>query len=234
MNKKLNDLYQSNWAILSDKLNEIMNDDSLKQKPTNPLLLNVNEKKYINSDIKVLILGQETNNWGDNFCDSINETLEIYNDFYNSGYATNSYGGHFWNGFNRFGSLLENKFQNKKISYLWSNVIRIGASGRNLNYPENYIYKIETATFNILEKELEILKPDIILFISGPNYDNNIRKILKDVEFINCDEGFTKRQIAKLKFKNHKNIFRTYHPNYLWRKGINKYFQTIINSIEIT
>jgi hypothetical protein len=233
MNEKLVELYKSNWTILSDELNAIVFDKNYSQKPTNPLLLSIDEEKYLSSEVKVLFLGQETNDWGNNFTGNLEETLEIYDDFYNSNYALNSYGGHFWNGINRFIELLEKKFSEKRISYTWSNIVKIGASGRDQNHPENYIYKIELEYFKVLEKELEILRPDIILFVSGPNYDSNIQKNLKEVEFNTCDSSFSIRQLAKLKFKEFNNIYRTYHPNYLWRNNINKYFETIINDIKI-
>ena len=233
MNEKLIELYKSNWTKISDELNAIISNKNYSQKPTNPLLLSIDEEKYLNSEIKVLFLGQETNDWGNNFTGNIEETLEIYDDFYNSKYALNSYGGHFWNGINRFIELLEKKFSEKRINYTWSNVVKIGASGRDQNHPENYIYNIELEYFKVLEKELEILRPDIILFVSGPNYDSNIEKNLKGVEFNTCNSSFSKRQIAKLKFKEFNNIYRTYHPNYLWRNNINEYFETIINDIKI-
>ena len=40
-------------------------------------------------------------------------------------------------------------------------------------------------------------------------------------------------ELAKIKYKNYKNVFRTYHPNYLWRNGIDTYFNEIIKKIEI-
>lgn len=233
MNKRLQELYAIHWPNLTKELNEILNNEDLNQKPTNPLLLSIDETKYLESDVKVMILGQETNDWGNNFTGNIDEILEIYDDFYNSGYAVNTYGGHFWNGINRFSSLLENKFPDKKISYVWNNVVKIGASGRDQNHPQNHIYSTELSNFKVLEKEIEILNPDIILFISGPNYDTNISKILKGVQFSHLNEGFSTRQIAELQYNKRKNIFRTYHPNYLWRNDINQYFEAIINSIKL-
>ena len=218
---------------LSNDLNQIIENNLLDQKPTNPLLLRINEIEYDHSDIKVMIIGKETNDWGNNFTGDIQEILEIYDDFFNSGFALNSYKGHFWNGFKRFNTLLQAKYKDKKISYLWNNVIKIGASGRGQNHPQNYIYEVEQTHFNLLEKELEILNPDIVLFLSGPTYDDKITRILPGVKFQSCNTNFTCRQLSRLIFKSHKNIFRTYHPNYLWRNDINKYFGAVINSVEV-
>ena len=37
------------------------------------------------------------------------------------------------------------------------------------------IYKIEKEHFSIAKEEVEILKPDVILFLTGPNYDQYIK-----------------------------------------------------------
>ncbi len=234
MNEKLIKLYKRNWDDLSRELNLIIQDEKYKQKPTNPLLLSVKDKNvYLNSDIKVLFLGQETNSWGNVFNGDIQKIIQKYNNFYHSCKALNSYGGYFWNGINRFISLMNSKFIDKSISYLWSNTVRIGAARKAENMPADYIYEIELKYFKVLEEELDILNPDVILFVSGPNYDKNIKAILDGVEFLNFNSNFKKRQLAKVQYKNFKNIYRTYHPKYLWRNNINAYFNAIINDIEI-
>ena len=102
-----------------------------------------------------------------------------------------------------FGVYLEFNYIFEGINCSWHkrDACASGASGRNQNHPQNHIYKAELNNFNVLEKEIEILNPDIILFISGPNYDSNISSILNGVEFSNLNENFSSRQIAKLNFK---------------------------------
>lgn len=193
------------------------------------MLIYVNEANYANADIKVVIFGQETNDWEGDFQNDINVSLDTYDYFFNSNDCY-TYGGQFWNGFNRFLSLLKLKFPDKKISSIWNNVIKIGNSGRDKNYPPEYIYSIENEKFSVIKDEIEILKPDIILFLSGPNYDAELKNSLNDVEFLTVTENFTERNLAKVKYKNHKNMFRTYHP---WRNGIDSYFNEIIDKIEL-
>lgn len=232
MNLALKKMYLENWDNLSNELKGILNDDTKEYKPTNPLLICLDEEKYKSSDIKIMIFGQETNDWGDDFNDDPDDTLNTYNDFFNSN-ACYGYGGHFWNGLNRFLTLLNQKFPEKTIGSVWNNVIKVGNSGRNRNNPPEYIYNIEKTYFNVIESEIEILQPNIILFVSGPYYDAEIRNSLPDVSFGKLSDSFSERAIAKLKFKNLNNVYRTYHPNYLWRKGINNYFDEIINDINL-
>ena len=68
----LQEIYNSKWNELSDGLNEILKDNSKENKPTNPLLLYINEDDYKNADIKIMIFGQETNDWEGNFQNDIN------------------------------------------------------------------------------------------------------------------------------------------------------------------
>jgi len=233
MKNQLINLYKENWENLKTAFVKILEEEQFEQKPTNPLLIYLNEKEYLNADIKVMIFGQETNDWGKNFNGQLVETLEIYDEFYNTGYAINNYGGHFWNGYNRFINLLKKNYKDKKICTVWNNIVKIGASGRDQNHPKDYIYDVEIKNFLIIEKEINVLKPDIILFLTGPNYDSNIKNHFHDVQFMECDSKFSTRQISELKIQNSKNVFRTYHPNYLWRNNIDLYFNTIIENIKI-
>lgn len=232
MNEKLQEIYKSKWDDLSSSLEEILSDNSKENKPTNPLLLYINEEIYRNADLRVMIFGQETNDWEGDFQNNINICLNTYDDFFNANDCY-SYGGQFWNGFNRFLTLLKNRFPEKKVSSIWNNVIKIGNSGRDKNYPPEYIYNIERQKFSVIEKEIEILKPNIILFLSGPNYDAELRNSLTNVQFSQLNKNFTERQLAKIKYQDYNNTFRTYHPNYLWRHGIDTYFNEIIDNIEI-
>ena len=45
-------------------------------------------------------------------------------------------------------------------------------------------------------------------------------------------KGFKERQLCKLETSLKIKTYRTYHPNYLWRNDINKYFKAIINDME--
>jgi len=232
MNLTLQRIYSEKWETFSDELYKILDDGKKKDKPTNPLLIYLDEVKYKSSDIKIMIFGQETNDWGGNFTGNPNDALNTYNDFFNSN-ACYGYAGHFWNGFNRFLILLNQKFPKKTVASVWNNVIKVGNSGRNKNHPPQYIYDIERVYFNVVNNEIAILQPDIILFLSGPDYDTEIRNSLPGVSFCALSNSFNERAIAKLKYKNFTNVYRTYHPNYLWRKGINTYFDEIIDDIKL-
>ena len=60
LNDQLTELYSKNWSVLEMQAKSISN-------ITHPLLIKVNEEKYLGSDIKVMIFGQETDGWHGKF-----------------------------------------------------------------------------------------------------------------------------------------------------------------------
>ena len=230
MNKLLANLYSSKWDKLQIEICKINSDNELKTKPTNPLLLVVdNEEIYQSADIKIMIFGQETNGWyeEDNTIEGI---FNGYDTFFNNGKCY-KYGGQFWNGFNRFIQSLQHKYPDKTIKPIWNNIVKIGCSDRK-GFPPNYIYDIEKQCFSVIKEEIEILKPNIILFFTGPNYDRIISDIFGELPY-KALTPFSERQISRVQLDSVPFAFRTYHPNYLWRNEIDKYFDRIIEEIEL-
>ena len=230
-NKKLTDLYQNNWKATSEKMNKIVSNPEYEVKPTNPLLLVIkDEEKFNSADIRIMFYGQETNDWGGNFEDKIEETKVIYNDFFNTN-ACFSYGGQFWNGISLFVKKIRQKNPDKRIEFLWNNVVKFGKSGGK-NMPPKYIYNIEKENFSIIGEEIDIIKPNLLLFLSGPYYDHVLINQIEGFDQKEKIGDFTSRQLSSFTFKNELIAYRTYHPNYLWRNNINKYFDTIIEDFE--
>jgi uracil-DNA glycosylase len=213
-------------------MNEVVSNSKYDTKPTNPLLLVLrDEKKFNSADIRIMIYGQETNDWGGNFENNIEETKVIYNDFFNTN-ACFSYGGQFWNGVNLFLKKIRQKYPEKKVEFLWNNVVKFGKSGEK-NTPPKYISDIENENFAILGEEIDIIKPNLLLFLSGPYYDHILKNQIKGFDKKEELSDFTSRQLSKFKYNEEVLCYRTYHPNYLWRNDINKYFDRILDDFKI-
>lgn len=237
MNEQLFHLYSSNWGNLCSAIKPILEDDS-KIKPTNPLLIYLDsEEDFISADFRVMIFGQETNGWfegegnwfnGDN--SELKPILDNYNTFFNCGRCW-SYGGQFWNGFSKFWTMLDEKFSDKKIKCIWNNIVKIGISEKK-GFPPDYIYKIERNKFSIIKEEIKIIKPNIILFFTGPDYDRIIADNFGQIPYI-AIPPFTIRELSKVKLEGTDIAFRTYHPNYLWRNDIERFFRTILDEIKL-
>jgi hypothetical protein len=132
---------------------------------------------------------------------------------------------------------LQERNKDKKIEYLWNNIIKLGKNNEK-GFPQNwYDYDIIKQNFNeIILKEITILKPDFIVFFTGPNdpYDKVLNDIFNNPVRISV-EGFSERELCGLKIKNVKKAFRTYHPTYLLRNNrkrpYEEYIEKIINEI---
>ena len=232
MNEQLLSLYASKWTPLCAAMQLILDDETLPIKPTCPLLLMVrDEEAFERAEIRVMVVGQETNSWYTPFHSDLQPIVDQYDRFFNTGECW-SYGGQFWNGVKRFQELLQARFPDKTIRLVWNNIVKIGKHGA-VGFPPEYIYEAERKHFSVFQNEVNILRPTVVLFLTGPNYDSAIADNFGPVEMVPLHAPFSTRQIAKVSLPGVPSAYRTYHPNYLWRKGINSYFEAIIEQLSL-
>ncbi len=223
MNEQLKKLYSSKWEVLSEWLHyfnfdEDNNPEDTENMATHPLLIQTNEE-YENADFKVMFFGKETNEWGKSEINNgifeedidIDSIVRIYYQFYLEK-KYERYGKPFWNFIRR----LKSTQSKKKIGYIWNNVLKIGKCESGTPQPNLRKYTFDY--FNIIPQEIEILKPNILLFLSGHSYDEYIRKSIGSFTIVPID-GFTTNELCILKFDNIEVdlAIRTYHPGYLQR-----------------
>lgn len=248
INEKLKKLYNEHF----DKAQEAYKNQTGNFKMANPLLLKLREKDYEESDIKVIIYGQETYGWFDKTTTIEDKaTLEKANwDFvseYESTEATQEFGNisleqlmyeydkylnhnirkkqrrTFWNnGFDHFSKALNKSYPNKKLYFMWNNISKFGKI--NETGMTNEIRNFEREYFSVIAKELEILKPNIVIFLTGPDRDIDIIANFGNVTFNKVGENDyyfsdkkkmkyeTPRQIVGSSLLPKKTI-RLYHPN---------------------
>jgi hypothetical protein len=169
MNEELKDLYNSHWNLLQTEASK------LSVNAAYPLLIKV-DQKYIDSDIKVMIVGQETDGWiGDlkNGSFAVEYIMNEYSDYF---CEREKHGKRaFWNrkNFRYFEEKLTTYFSNKDVSFIWNNISKIGSNGRGI--PSSSIKKLERSCFNIFLSEFKILKPDIVIFTTGSSRDSYIK-----------------------------------------------------------
>jgi hypothetical protein len=233
-NQLLKELYKSKWNALSKNLVSI--NESIKnteELATCPLLLKTNAL-YENADIKIMFLGQETNKWhkafGADVC--IEDLLEVYQGFYLDGQCF-EYGGYLFNFIKEFQKILQADIANKKIGFLWNNVQKIGKS--RIGTPCEEIRACSLKCFNVIAQEIEILKPNVLLFLSwnyvfGERTDIGMGgehlKLLSG-NYVDGDrigkyseEEIIPKLLFDIKFENIPSVklaLRTHHPNYLMR-----------------
>jgi hypothetical protein len=229
INEELYELYASKWEGVSAALLTSVEED--EKTPTHPLLLYVDdEEAWQNADLKVMIFGQETNDW-ENWpkpVKSIEHLRSVYDGFFNKGKCW-SYGG-FWNGIARFQELLNKKYPEKKIRYLWNNIVKVGLADE-AGRPLPCMYdEIERDNFHVIPDEVNILKPNVLIFLTGPKYDDLIRENFGEVGYTPLPP-FQERELARLSLPAAKFAFRTYLPRNLFMNDVNSFFNPIVDEI---
>ena len=209
MNKKLELLYSKYFETLAKQ--------AKGTNATHPLLIKVSDK-YIDADIRVMIVGQETDGWNGLFETSKKDIKYLMNDYYHYLYNISTdekmerrllkkKKRPFWNkkSFKFYEESITKYFDNKKVAFIWNNISKIGKTSRGKQSKE--IAKLEKSYFNdIFEEEVRILKPNIIIFVTGNRTIPLSHKLLKNIKF---------EKVSKVDLEDYPNIIavRTYHPN---------------------
>lgn len=179
MNEQLKELYQQHWDKTRDEI--VIGKDSAF-----PFMISVS-KRYENATKKVMFCGQETNCWNGKETHDYDPELvkrstvgtitECYNDFVNKEKRM-GYNSPFWNFINRLAT------QNANTGFIVNNIVKIGKKRR-----KGYNRVIDEEAhkyFPVFKEELNILKPDLIIFLTGPNYDDKIEYNLGSFSKENC------------------------------------------------
>lgn len=231
LNHKLTELYQGNWDSYLLGRNLLTRKKALGENLdyTRPLLIKLkDEQAYMLADKRVMILGQETNGWAEGGEMTPENSMNKYVEFFGDGENV-KWKGPFWNETKRFIRLLKKKFPEQKIAYTYNNVVKIGKSS-GIGFPGETIYQIEMNHFDILKKEIDILKPQLLLFFSGVNYEDRIRNKLGDFSKETV-KSFSHDKLCRLVFadKNLPIAFRTLHPKAMYIQKLDRY--KYLNSI---
>lgn len=210
----LKDVYQKYW---NGYLTHIRNNPNIEA--ANPFLI-VLPSDYQEKTKKVMICGQETQGWGNEFDDcpdkaTLDAILRIYDGFVNGG----GYNSPYWQFINSL------KKACPDVGFVCNNIVKIGK--KHGPGCDDQINELTLKYFPVVPKELSILRPDVILFLTGPNYDWRIRKTLGDFNTRKIDNI---KRFDEIIFEDSSmpKAFRCYHPRYLRQCGLEKKVQTYI------
>jgi hypothetical protein len=179
-----------------------------------------------------MIFGQETKGWGDRFgmLDSPEATFDIYDTFFckkkfYNGYRKSS----FWKAFRYFENSLQKAYPEKSIYFSWNNINKIGRSKGKTGVSKE-ARAVEREVFSVVASEVKAFNPDIVIFLTGPNRDGDIKHHFNDAEFYSIDSVVDKRALAKVgsKFLPTQKI-RMYHPTYFG--GFNRVREKALSAI---
>ena len=181
-----------------------------------PFLMSPDDQ-YAIQPFPLLIVGQETKGWGYHVED-LKKQMEVYENFeLGSGY----YSSPFWNVTRK----VEEALGNERYTCAWTNISKFDVDGgRACGEPEIAIATLD----NLLVTEINILKPKVCIFFTGPSFDGRIKNTFPDIEFA-IVSGHSIRQLSQLKHPNLPILtFRSYHPKYLRLSGLESDFVTFI------
>lgn len=206
INQKLLKLFESKWGVVEKVCNAIKDEELWTVLHIACVPYNYEKMKY-----KILIVGQENNGYG--YETEPKKSMLFTLDFQSNRYYDNAPFFSFPYSFCASINDCDNEKYSKKSYLAWVNLKEFSfetSSKKPLNEKAQNIIDNE---YNILEEEIKIINPDIVLFLTGPKYDEYIKKQLKGVQYSNV-ENYDIEDFARLEhpiLKN-KKAFRIHHP----------------------
>jgi hypothetical protein len=206
----------------------------LAVKASPPLLMHPHSR-WKSAKLRVLVVGQETLRWKYNPDEvgGIGSTIENFLDFqqakdgvgamwmlyrwYAFGRADSNLNSPFWRGFRA----LNLAINGCEDSGLWTNVFKVNVRGsvmRNCKAAE--LSALRRAQQGLLHHEITILKPDVVVFFSGPRYDSTIQGEFPDMEIKRFCRRMPESAVGVVRAAGlPSRTIRTYHPEYLQRSN---------------
>lgn len=187
-----------------------MNDSGI----TNPMLICVDEDRFYSAKNRILICGQETKDW-DPFGKSIEHGIATYKNFFIDEKFYGKYGiSSFWKGFRYLKSEICKIYNTEDCVFIYQNLSKMGRFD-GVNGVTDGMRKLERNYFPVFRKEMEILNPDIVLFLTGPGRDCDIKFHFPDLELARTDTEPNMKKMAWLEAESLPKItLRMYHPSY--------------------
>ena len=245
LNDQLKDLYITKFSegtpCFLQQLREKRRVENKKERPAYPLLIKINEENYLKADLRIMIFGQETNSWEhkvhsdipiNQSIDFVEQTVVTFMDHYgrflNDKVNKKGKKSPFWNAHNK----IVKKLGDRNIEIVWNNIYKIGNKSKNHNRPHSNIRQMENASFDVISNEIEILKPDVLIFFTGPDYEARVNKKFQINGTFEVSSRIPSRELAKFSLENKIQSYRTYHPRYLQQKHKMDYLNLIINELK--
>lgn len=130
--------------------------------------------------------------------------------------------------------MLRGRMEDKSIQCVWNNISKIGCGGKDFGNscakPTQEIRDIEQRYFNVIQEEIDILNPDIILFLTGYGADEDIKEKfnITNNDFTPIREGLF---LDRLNIPGVKYAARTIHPSRKSNEIVNQHFGALIEDI---
>jgi hypothetical protein len=205
--QELCELYQRYWSQLVEALRPL---NPVEAGLSNPLLIDL-PHDWENVRTKLMIIGQQTNGWG-SFGegygnDPIAGLIRDYAAFQLGRFYRPT---PFWQAAYVVHMSLDSTI--RPFSFVWSNLVKVDQHARR---PAAQIEELVSQNFPVVADEVKIAHPDVVVFFTGPDYDERLQKTFTGArleEIVTDPPGL----LARVKHDTlPERSFRTYHPGYL-------------------
>lgn len=209
-------LYEQYYADLQQRAATFENN------PSSPLLMDI-FPEYFSAAKRLMIVGKETNSWGGHVKEYTNleKVLECYKDFaLGHGYhgpdgkkTKRTLNSPFWNVSRALFQKLNSDMDRKEKGFLWTNLSKMDSGEA---------YKVQKAQsrqypdFAILKDEVKIVKPDVVVFLIGNDYNAQMQQYL-NVSLELKDPDLHIYQVIDPEGILPTHSYKIYHPRYLYK-----------------
>jgi hypothetical protein len=190
-----------------------------------PQLLDVSAQHYDTAGTKLLIVGQQTEKWYGEWKNlktlapeiAIRKLLDHYREF-NLGDGKRH--SPFWRYAHKLYKLLNSKGPSN--GFIWSNLIKMdGLNKKNKwGYSGWPIAEQIFKSFDVLPSEVDLARPDVVVFFTGHSYDEHLEMTFPGAELStvprSCLDGKWLSAVRHARLPKHS--YRIYHPGYLNRQ----------------
>lgn len=218
LQEKLNSNYEPlvNLKRVLERLGPCDAPEAVLRQLNGPFLLCATEQ-YQASRPKVVIVGQENNGWLE--CDywtflneqDVNDALAVYEGFDIAEYGSGFFGRHFSEFRNRIRGTITD---DNRRSVLYNNLFKLNHDGKH-SIDSPHLEVMLRIQQDVFAKEIEALAPDVVIFLTGPDYDFVLERFYPGIVFEQVD-SHPINEIAQLKSgRLPDGTYRTYHPGHL-------------------
>jgi hypothetical protein len=225
-------LYEEHKAALLDL-------DNFPREGVEPLILMDVPEGWSNASRKVLVIGQETLGWDFKPDDgyewpyppitgleqfltvplSVEAMMHGYRAFEFSRHQPGNFNSPFWRAYRQIREAVGDEPMGFNTKVLYTNLFKTAVDGTSIvkNGTQEEADNIWQASVTLLAREIKILRPDAVVFFTGPDYDRYLELEFEGLQWAPSDKH-GQRAFSKLSHPAlPENSYRTYHPGYLSR-----------------
>ena len=219
MNDQLTERYRAafeSWSTVTD----------LQRSLSQPQLMKIPDS-YLSSDIRLMIVGQETGAWGREQDPTTekgrDELRNEYTDF-DLALKTTWRNTPFWEAAYQIRDRLNPG--GAENGFIWSNLVPVSEqlpSGR-YGRPSTAVAEAASA-LGLVAAEIEVARPHVVVFFTGKSRDDLLRRAFPTISFVDVAQD-----IAAIKgLPGVAVAYRTEHPHTLWKRNRQSVIDQIAN-----